>query len=48
MLVSSTAITSSNLNSTKSDSLALFLGGTALYPSDSYSGTLIIQAQATP
>lgn len=49
MLVSSTTITGANLTSTKTDSLALYYGIGSIIPStDTYSGTLLIQAQATP
>jgi hypothetical protein len=52
MLVSTTAITSGNLTGNKTDSLALSLFGgvqaTDAIAADTYSGSLLIQAQATP
>jgi hypothetical protein len=50
MLVSTTAINSGNLTSSKTDSVALFLLGpnSTAYPTDVYNGTLTILAQATP
>jgi hypothetical protein len=50
MLVSTTAITGANLTAMKSDKLNLFLtvptGG--VFANDTYTGSLFIQAQATP
>ncbi len=49
LLVSTTAISSANLSSSKSDTVALTLNvPTAGFASDTYTGTLNIQAQATP
>ena len=52
MLVSNTAITGANLSSSKTDTLALTLLGPVqnidIFPADTYTGVLNIQAQATP
>jgi hypothetical protein len=51
MLVSTTAITGANLTSSKTDSLAMTLAGLGVntpYVTDTYTGVLNIQAQATP
>ena len=49
MLVSTTAITSGNLTGSKNDTLALSLvNNSGVFTTDSYTGVLNIQAQATP
>ncbi|MCU1260061.1 MAG: hypothetical protein JWO80_2946 [Bryobacterales bacterium] len=49
MLVSTTPITSANLTAMKSDSLVLSLtSNTTVFATDTYTGVLNIQAQATP
>jgi hypothetical protein len=49
VFVSNTQITSGNLTSSKTDSLGLALNtGSTPFTADTYTGTLVIQAQATP
>jgi hypothetical protein len=49
VLVSTTTITSGNLTGSKSDTLALSLvNNTGVFATDTYTGVLNIQAQATP